>query len=125
MVRPRHTRRVKTRRSPSTPSDNYTKWAPQAGIPWQIVLQDALDIDDNSSIEPAGIDVFDVNLFTFEASTFAALQAQGKRVICCFSTSSYEPGRPDFKDFTKSILGLAMDRTRRGLKFGAKVCGAL
>jgi len=52
--------------------------------------------------------MYDIDLFDNDASTIASLHAQGRAVICYFSTQ-YENWRPDAGDFTSAVLGANLD----------------
>jgi hypothetical protein len=52
--------------------------------------------------------MYDIDLFDLSASTVSTLHAQGKAVICYFSTQ-YENWRPDASSFTSAVLGNALD----------------
>lgn len=86
---------------PSPPLGNISAatqgnfWRPAAGTPWQIVLEYALN--DTSPDVP----IYDIDLFTNDASTIANLHAMNRSVICYFSAGSYEDFRPDSSNFTK------------------------
>ena len=54
-------------------------------------------------------DVYDVDLFDTSDDTIAALQADGRSVICYFSAGSYEEWRPDADQFDESDLGKPLD----------------
>jgi hypothetical protein len=73
-------------------------WKPGPGTRWQIQLSGALD----TAVDAA---VYDVDLFDQPAATVAALQAQGRRVICYFSAGSYEDWRPDEGAFPMAVIG--------------------
>ncbi|KAK0707732.1 glycoside hydrolase superfamily, partial [Lasiosphaeris hirsuta] len=81
-------------------------WQPQVDASWQIVLDQALNIDDgNPAVEP-DVDVFDIDMFLHQnATTIANLHKLGKRAICYFSAGSYENDRPDSHKFQQSDLG--------------------
>jgi len=85
---------------PSPPLGNTTNattgafWKPTAGTPWQIVLEYALN---DTSVD---VPVYDIDLFTNDASTIANLHALNRSVICYFSAGSYENFRPDSSNFT-------------------------
>lgn len=55
--------------------------------------------DNASTIQPANIPIFDVDLFYTNKSAIDTLQTQGKKVICYFSAGSSEDWRPDYVDF--------------------------
>ncbi|KAM0277317.1 hypothetical protein ACHAQH_005909 [Verticillium albo-atrum] len=64
--------------------------------------------DCSPSVTP-DVDVYNIDLFENPSSTFAALRALGKRVVCYFSAGSYEDGRPDSRDFEKGDLGKELE----------------
>ncbi len=78
-------------------------WQPAAGASFSILL----------SVAPASVttpaEVVDLDLFDIDASTVAALKAQGKRVLCYFSAGSWENWRPDKNSFPKRVLGKPLD----------------
>lgn len=89
-------------------------WQPAAGASWQIILTGTLDIDSSNPSVTPDVDVYDIDLFSntddgTDSSTVKALQTLGKKVICYFSAGSYEPDRPDSKQFTSSDKGNTMD----------------
>lgn len=92
---------------PSQPGGNDTSttggpkevWKPQKGTAWQIVLHDALK--DTSAAVP----VYDIDLFSNNASTIDTLHRLGRKIICYFSAGSYENYRPDSSEFTKNDYG--------------------
>ncbi|KAM0333981.1 hypothetical protein ACHAQA_000999 [Verticillium albo-atrum] len=84
-------------------------WQPTPGTTWQILLDAPLAIDAQAPAVTPDVEVYDLDLFENPASTFAALQALGKRVVCYFSAGSYEPGRPDSGDFDKGDLGRELE----------------
>lgn len=55
------------------------------------------------------VDVYDIDLFDVCASTIASLQATGKRVICYFSTGSFEDFRSDANRFPQEVLGNTLE----------------
>lgn len=77
-------------------------WRPDAGTTWQIVLQPIQDTSLNVS-------VYDIDLYSTDASLIAQLHQQGRKVICYFSAGSYEDWRPDAGDFAKSDRGKGLD----------------
>jgi hypothetical protein len=74
-------------------------WRPAAGTSFSIIL----------SVAPAQVntpaEVIDLDLFETRASVVAALQAQGKRVICYLSAGSWENWRSDKDKFPRSVIG--------------------
>jgi hypothetical protein len=87
---------------PEEASPTTERWQPKPGLSWQWQIQGKLDL----SLE---VDVYDIDLFDTPASTIAALQARGKRVICYFSAGSFEPWREDASTFPESVKGKKMD----------------
>ncbi|MEZ4268230.1 MAG: endo alpha-1,4 polygalactosaminidase [Myxococcota bacterium] len=69
---------------------------------WQWQLQGTL----NTSYD---VDVYDVDLFDTPATTVAAIQGAGRRVLCYFSAGSSEDWRPDFPDFVAADIGKPLD----------------
>lgn len=53
--------------------------------------------------------MYDIDLFDVPASQIAALQAQGKKVVCYFSAGSSEDWRPDFKSIPAAAMGNPLD----------------
>ncbi len=74
-------------------------WHPPVGTSWQWQLT-GLPVD--SSFD---VDMYDIDLFDNEASSVAALHAQGRKVICYVSVSSWEDWRPDADQFPALALG--------------------
>ena len=64
-------------------------WRPKVGSSWQIQYAETLD----SSVD---VQIYDIDLVDNSAEKIAALQAQGRKVICYFDTA-YEAWRPDAK----------------------------
>lgn len=64
-------------------------WRPAVGSSWQIQYADSLD----TSVD---VQIYDIDLMDNSAEKIAALQAQGRKVICYFDTA-YEDWRPDAK----------------------------
>jgi hypothetical protein len=99
---------------PSTPSAmaaNEQIWRPAVNSTWQIVLSDPIKLGDAStsvSVNP-NVDIFDIDLFDNPKSTVDALHKLGKKVIAYFSAGSFEPGRPDSRDFKSSDVGKGLD----------------
>ncbi|KAK0386714.1 hypothetical protein NLU13_6549 [Sarocladium strictum] len=87
-------------------NNNKTIWRPEVGASWQITLIKPMDV--KTDLIP-GVDIYDIDLFDNEKSTFDALHDQKKKVICYFSAGSYEDWRDDAGDFEKSDLGKPLD----------------
>lgn len=77
-------------------------WHPVPGTSWQWQLKGKL----NTSYD---VDMYDIDLFDNSASAIAALQADGRIVICYFSAGSFEDWRLDADDFPPEVLGNTMD----------------
>ncbi|KAL3424694.1 endo alpha-1,4 polygalactosaminidase precursor [Phlyctema vagabunda] len=80
-----------------------TFWRPATADTWQIVLGYALN--DTSP----DVSVYDIDLFTNEASMIQQLHDQNRRVICYFSAGSYEDFRPDSSSFVSSDYAKPLD----------------
>lgn len=78
------------------------RWQPAVSDTWQWQLTGEL----NTSYD---VDVYDIDLFDTPASAIAALQSQGRRVVCYFSAGSSENWRDDFGEFTQSDMGNPLD----------------
>lgn len=84
------------------PSDGA--WAPAPGTSWQWQLTGTVDPASMPDVQMVDLDLFDV-----PASTIAALQADGRVVICYFSAGSYEDWRPDAGSFPDQAIGKSLD----------------
>jgi endo-alpha-1,4-polygalactosaminidase (GH114 family) len=78
----------------STPS----WWQPPVNTSWQWQL----DTPVNQTVDAT---MYDIDLFDNDASTVAALHAQGRKVVCYISAGSWEEWRPDADQFPPSVLG--------------------
>jgi endo-alpha-1,4-polygalactosaminidase (GH114 family) len=74
-------------------------WQPSPGTSWQWQLTD-LPI-----VRSFDVDVYDIDMFDNDASTVAALHAQGRVVLCYISVGSWEDWRPDAAQFPPEVLG--------------------
>ncbi|KAF7539114.1 hypothetical protein G7Z17_g12499 [Cylindrodendrum hubeiense] len=83
-------------------------WQPTVGDSWQIVLLQAIQIDDNAVVTP-DVKIYDLDVYDNDAETITALQDSGKKVICYFSAGSWEDWRDDKDDFKKADLGKVLD----------------
>lgn len=83
-------------------------WQPEVGASWQIILLKPIEVHADTKIEP-DVEIFDLDLYDNDASTFAALKKLGKKVICYFSAGSYENWRDDKKYFHEADLGKPLD----------------
>jgi len=75
------------------------RWQPSPGTSWQWQLTD-LPVDQSFDV-----DVYDIDMFDNDASTVAALHAQGRVVLCYISVGSWENWRPDAGQFPPEVLG--------------------
>lgn len=51
------------------------------------------------------VDIYDVDLFRTDKKTIGIMKSFNKTVICYFSGGTYEPSRPDSRQFSSSDLG--------------------
>ncbi|KAF4946023.1 hypothetical protein FGADI_11527 [Fusarium gaditjirri] len=93
---------------PDNPPNRTSLWQPEVGTTWQIILLKPIEINDRKSITP-DVDVFDLDLYDNDASTFTTLRKLGKKVICYFSAGSWEDWRDDKDDFDEVDLGKELD----------------
>jgi hypothetical protein len=84
-------------------------WQPAVKSTWQIILIRPLNLNASSTSVIPDVDVFDIDLFDNPKDTFDALRRLGKKSICYFSAGSYEPSRPDSRDFQSSDYGSELD----------------
>jgi hypothetical protein len=74
-------------------------WQPEVGTTWQWELGgDPID----SSFD---VEMYDLDLFSTEPATVAALHAAGRKVVCYVSVGSVEDWRPDADQFPPSVVG--------------------
>jgi hypothetical protein len=87
-----------------------TLWEPTAheaaGQKWQIVLSQTVRM--STQLQPTAAMIWDLDLFETDASTIASLKAQGKTVICYFSSGTSEPNRPDLSGLSSSDYGAGL-----------------
>jgi hypothetical protein len=83
---------------PATPSESGI-WQPAVGASWQIVLPKSIQLAPNATRAEPDVEIFDVDLFLTDKQVIDTLHRLGKKVICYFSAGSFEPDRPDSKDF--------------------------
>lgn len=79
-------------------------WRPSPGTSWQWQLTGTVDPSQVPEVQMVDLDLFDV-----PASTVAALQAQGRVVVCYLSAGSWEDWRPDAADFPEAAIGDPLD----------------
>lgn len=74
-------------------------WEPTVGTTWQWQLTgDTID-------QSFDVDMYDIDLFESDASAVAALQQQGRKVVCYISMGSWEDWRPDLDQFPEQVIG--------------------
>ncbi len=78
------------------------RWAPPSQVNWQWQLTSPVDLTVDA-------DVYDIDLFTNDASVVAQLHAKGRKAICYVSVGSWEPYRPDAGLFPDSVKGKPLD----------------
>ncbi|KAI8716530.1 Alpha-galactosidase [Fusarium sp. LHS14.1] len=83
-------------------------WQPEVGAAWQIILIKPIEIGDDGKVTP-DVDIYDIDLYDNDESTFSALHKAGKKVICYFSAGSWEDWRDDKDDFDETDLGDELD----------------
>ncbi|KAF4962415.1 hypothetical protein FSARC_9524 [Fusarium sarcochroum] len=104
----------------STDSDDSTEpylkargklWQPKVGAPWQIVLSQAIKLNNDGTADnlKPNVGIYDLDLYDNDEETFAALHDAGKKVICYFSAGSWEDWRDDKNQFKKADLGATLD----------------
>ncbi|TKX19031.1 putative glycoside-hydrolase family GH114 protein [Elsinoe australis] len=81
-------------------------WQPAAGTSWQIVLDEKCAATTALAVD---VQAYDLDLFDTDVATINALHAKGKKVMCYFSAGSYEPYRPDSKQFKSDDMGSVME----------------
>jgi hypothetical protein len=77
-------------------------YAPGPDTTWQWQLTGTLNTG-------YAVGLYDIDLFDTPAATIAALQAQGRAVICYFSAGSAEDWRDDYDQFQPTDLGNELD----------------
>lgn len=77
-------------------------WRPKPGTTWQWQLRGPLDVS-------VDVTMYDIDLFDNTKETIAALQADGRVVICYFSAGSLENWRPDAATIPAAAVGEDMD----------------
>jgi hypothetical protein len=84
-------------------SDSH--YTPSRDTSWQIQLQ----VDGTHPLNRThAVALYDIDLVDNSSATIAALHADGRKVICYFSTA-WENWRPDAGDFPAAVLGNDMD----------------
>jgi hypothetical protein len=82
-----------------------TVYQPAVAAPWQIILQNPLELSNDATSLAPDVGIWDIDLFTNSKDIIDTLHRLGKKVICYFSAGSYEPGRPDSDQFQQSDKG--------------------
>jgi len=77
-------------------------YAPGVDTTWQWQLTGTINTG-------YAVQLYDIDLFDTPEATIAALQAQGRAVICYFSAGSAEDWRDDYDQFQSADLGNALD----------------
>ncbi|EKV12498.1 Endo alpha-1,4 polygalactosaminidase, putative [Penicillium digitatum] len=97
-----HSQRKRFKRDQtSTPST--TIWQPAVGVKWQIQLVNPVE---DTTVDA---DIWDIDLFDNSAETITTLQNKGRKVICYFSSGTYEDWRPDRNKFQSTDFGNNLD----------------
>jgi hypothetical protein len=78
-----------------------TRYVPGIGTTWQWQLSGTVDTSFN-------VQAYDIDMFGSSTALISSLHNQGRAVICYIDTA-YEPGRPDSSQFTRAVLGNAID----------------
>lgn len=88
----------------ATPTSEASgRWAPAAGISWDIQL--AIDPDARLAIRSGPIEAIDLDGGETRAETVDALHAQGVRAICYVNVGAWEEWRPDAGSYSSAIVG--------------------
>ena len=77
-------------------------WRPAPGTSWQWQLDGLID----TTID---VEMYDIDLFDTPPQTIAALEGDGRVVICYFSAGSWEDWRPDAGSYPEVVLGNPLD----------------
>jgi hypothetical protein len=80
-------------------------WQPAVASKWQIMIKNNISIALEDTLEPADVDIWDVDLFNTPVDVIDGLHSLGKKVICYFSAGSGENWRPDYSQIPKADLG--------------------
>lgn len=82
----------------ATPLPPGDWWQPGPETSWHWQLEGTLDLSHD-------VDVYDLDLFDTPTATIAELQSQGRRVVCYYSSGSWEEWRPDAALFAAEAIG--------------------
>ncbi|KAF2399396.1 hypothetical protein EJ06DRAFT_463775, partial [Trichodelitschia bisporula] len=72
---------------------------PRIGPTFQIILSGVPDLKPDATRMVPEADIYDVDLFRTEKRTIETMKRLNKTVVCYFSGGTYEPNRPDSKEF--------------------------
>ncbi|KAF1817327.1 hypothetical protein P152DRAFT_407863 [Eremomyces bilateralis CBS 781.70] len=86
-------------------------WQPIQRSRFQIVLNRPMKVDPQGNVSPDAT-IFDIDLFDNDPTTIATLKGQGKKTICYFSAGTYEPYRPDSRQFQRNDMGARLPEWR-------------
>jgi hypothetical protein len=100
---------------PPSSANRALLWQPAVAAPFQIVLSATLDVANR--LEPAHVQIWDIDMFGTPKSTIDELHRQKKKVICYFSAGSSEDWRPDYREFGFQDLGSKVAKDARGGSF--------
>ncbi|GAC1386446.1 MAG: endo alpha-1,4 polygalactosaminidase [Candidatus Saccharimonadales bacterium] len=73
-------------------------WVPHVQTTWQWQLSTPVDISVDA-------EMYDIDLFTNDASIVQSLHHKGRHVVCYISAGSVEDWRPDVKSFPAQVIG--------------------
>jgi hypothetical protein len=78
---------------------------PVSGSTFQIILSAIPKLSSSTKKMVPDVDIYDVDLFRTDKKTIDIMKNLNKTVICYFSGGTYEPSRPDSRQFSNSDLG--------------------
>jgi hypothetical protein len=87
-------------------SANPAVWQPELKAPFQIILNNIVDV--NAELIPH-VDIYDVDLWETSKASIERLKEKGKKVICYFSAGTSEAWRQDYSQFEDADKGSCMD----------------
>lgn len=84
-----------------------TKWVPEIGQTWQIVLGGSV----KETIEPLipNVDIWDIDVELSSNELIKKIHDAEKKVVCYFSAGSFEANRSDCDKFDEKDLGCRLD----------------
>ncbi|MDP6715207.1 MAG: endo alpha-1,4 polygalactosaminidase [SAR202 cluster bacterium] len=89
--------------SPTPDSPDANIWHPPVETTWQWQL---IGQPMDTTFD---VDMYDIDLFDNEAEVVAALQGQGRKVICYVNAGGWEDWRPDADLFPQNVIGKNLD----------------